>query len=122
MTSVTRDVDPSFAVELAERGARACIALTGPDGAEVMPVKARHRDDGGWDVEPLGPGRMPAVGQEVVLLVDAGVEWYDLCAGYVRGAVVRDGGGDAFVLAPSRTLAWDYGRLRRVPDEEGPTA
>lgn len=116
MTRVTRDVDPAFARELAARGARACIAVAGPDGAEIVPVRVDALDDGRWHVEPLGPAPVPAVGDEVVLLIDAGVEWYDLCAGYVRGSVVRDGRADAFELVPTRTLAWDYGRLRPVDD------
>jgi hypothetical protein len=60
----------------------------------------------------------------VVLLVDEGVYFFDLCAVYVRGhaqpaepPIGAHAGHTWFELIPLKTVAWDYGTLREVTDE-----
>jgi hypothetical protein len=68
--------------------------------------------------------RMPIAGQEVVLLIDEGIYFFDLRAIYIRGRVKsaeapRDApaGRIWFEVIPLKTVAWDYGMLREVRDE-----
>ena len=60
----------------------------------------------------------------MVLLIDEGLHFFDLRAMYIRGRVervdVREGLPEAFswfAVEPTRTVAWDYGRMREVDDE-----
>jgi hypothetical protein len=116
---VTRDIDPSQARDLLERAPRACLAFTGEHGPQVEPV-ALTWADGRCRVR-LSGGSLPAAGQEVVLLVDEGIHYFDLRAIYLRGVVqplaaaVGDKEAAAwFELTPTKTVAWDYGTLREV--------
>jgi len=66
----------------------------------------------------------PAIDQEVVLLVDEGVHFFDLRAIYIRGRVKpaeapngAPAGRTWFEVIPLKTVAWDYGTLREVKDE-----
>jgi hypothetical protein len=85
-----------------------------------------------WDVQRAGPGRsvheaghQPGSGQEVVLLIDEGVHFFDLRALYIRGQVKpAEEPREASVadctwveVAPLKTVAWDYGMMREVRDE-----
>ena len=73
---------------------------------------------------PSSAASHPTAHEEVVLLVDDGVLFFDLRAIYVRGHVqplgsVEGLAGDFFWFAvqPTRTVAWDYARMREVDDE-----
>jgi hypothetical protein len=62
--------------------------------------------------------------QEVVLLIDEGVYYFDLRAIYIRGQVKpveapRNAPASRtwFEVVPLKTVAWDYGTLREVRDE-----
>lgn len=66
----------------------------------------------------------PGSGQEVVLLIDEGVHFFDLRALYIRGQVKpaeAPRGAQAsrtwVEVVPLKTVAWDYGTLREVRDE-----
>jgi hypothetical protein len=59
-----------------------------------------------------------------VLLIDDGVQFFDLRAIYVRGHVHPLGGVEGladdsswFAVQPTRSVAWDYARMREVGDE-----
>lgn len=124
MKPVTRDIDPRGAQDLLERVPRACIALAGRHGPACLPVRLLW-DDARYLVgvpEDISP--RPATGQEIVLLVDDGIHWFDLRAVYVRGHVTPvdpPPGAPArhvwFDLAADKTVAWDYGQLREARDE-----
>lgn len=73
---------------------------------------------------PKEAGHQPSSGQEVVLLIDEGIYYFDLRAIYIRGQVKpteapKGAPADCVWLevAPTKTVAWDYGTLREVSDE-----
>ncbi len=126
MRRVTRNIDPASARDLLERVPRACISFADEHGPRAEPVILVW-NDGRYFVgvaENVDP--RPRPGQEVVLLVDEGVYFFDLRALYTRGRVEpaqppRDAvaGQTWFELTPLKTVAWDYGGLREVSDENG---
>lgn len=70
------------------------------------------------------PNFSPRSIREVVLLVNEGVQFFDLRAIYIRGRVKSvEAPNDApagrtwFEVIPIKTVAWDYGTLREVTDE-----
>lgn len=110
---VTRDVDPEMVSDLYASAARKCLSFAVDGSASVLPVDVR-RDTSGLFVRAIHAGDVvPAPGTEVVVLVDAGEEWFDLRAIYVRASVVDLGSDGWSKLDPHRTAAWDYGRIRR---------
>ncbi len=124
MKPVTRNIDPDSARDLLERVPRACLAFAHDNGPQAQPVALLWRDNryftGITGTEP----RLPVVGQEVVLLVDAGVYFFDLRAIYIRGTIQpaqssigAPAGRVWFEVIPARTVAWDYGTLRELVDE-----
>lgn len=119
MKRVTRNVPPTSVHDLLERPARACIAFAGGAGPFDQPVVLM------WDGEryivgvPAEAQLQPAEDQEVVLLVDEGVYFFDLRALYVRGqahSVPTPANAPAgyvwYEVLPLKTVAWDYGMLR----------
>ncbi len=71
-------------------------------------------------------GARPSLDQEVVLLVDEGVHYFDLRAIYIRGharpaeAPLEAAAGQAwFEVVPLKTVAWDYGLMREVAGAGG---
>ncbi len=68
------------------------------------------------------PGSPDLAGREVHLVRDDGRFWFELRALAVRGVLRRADAGPVdqglrwYVLDPGRTVAWDYGALREVPD------
>ena len=124
MTRVTRDVAVADVADLLDGSHRACLAFSGPDGPEVVPVVLRFfegryvvgvadRDIAGLDA-----------GAEAVLLVDDGIQWFDLRAVYARGVIEPSdpppgarAGPRWFEVVPRKAVAWDYGSLREVGDE-----
>ena len=130
MKQVTRDIDPQKAHDLLERPARACLAFSDRAGPVVVPVILLWRAERYLVGLTPGPGRLPAAGQEAVLLVDEGVYYFDLRAIYLRGQlqliaapdwVTPDwaaAGHEWFELLPTKTIAWDYGSMREVRDAD----
>lgn len=124
MKQVTRNIDPASARDLLERVPRACISFACDDGPQAQPIVLVWQDGRYLAGIPENADRRPASDQEVVLLVDEGIYWFDIRAIYVRGRVKpADAPGDApaghawFEVIPSKTVAWDYGALREVSDE-----
>ncbi|MGE5222016.1 MAG: hypothetical protein ACM3PY_06245 [Omnitrophica WOR_2 bacterium] len=124
MKQVTRDVDPGNAQDLLERVPRACLAFASENGPQIHPV-GLIRHEGRYLVSiPDEAELQPASGQEVVLLVDEGIYYFDLRAMYIRGqtkpAVVPPSAPPGRVwleVVPLKTVAWDYGKLREVRNE-----
>jgi hypothetical protein len=121
---ITLNVDLVEARDLLERVPRACVAFTSDDGPRVEPVTLLFKDDRYLVGMPSSAASHLAVNEEVVLLVDDGVQFFDLRAIYVRGDVqplggVEGLGGDFFwfEVQPTRTVAWDYARMREVDNE-----
>ncbi len=121
---VTRDIDPAQARDLLERVPRAALVLAGEHGALAQPVRLVARDGRYWVGLAPQTSPRPSPGQEVVLLVDEGVHWFDLRAIYIRGHALpavapagAEAGRDWFEVMPLKTRAWDYGALREVSDE-----
>ncbi len=124
MKQVTRNIDPDSAHDLLERVPRACIAFAHEEGPQALPITVTW-----WDRRYLigisqTADPQPDPGQEVVLLVDEGVYFFDLRALYIRGNVQptqpRPGatpGYTWFEVIPAKVVAWDYGTLHEVDDE-----
>jgi hypothetical protein len=124
MKRVTRNIDPGCARDLLERVPRACLAFASDHGPQAQPIGLVWHDDRYLASLPEETDRRPGSGQEVVLLIDEGVHFFDLCAIYIRGRVKPTEaprgapvGRTWFEVVPLRTVAWDYGTLREVRDE-----
>jgi hypothetical protein len=124
MKRVTRNIDPALARDLLQRVPRACVCFAHDDGPQALPVMLRWADP--QILIGFAPSAMllPGAGQEIVLLVDEGVHYFDLRAIYIRGTVQPQAtapdatyGRAWFELIPSKTTAWDYGTMREVDDE-----
>jgi hypothetical protein len=121
MKLVTRDIDPESMRDLLERVPRACLSYANDHGPQAQPVRLRWQEDRylvntSSDIEDQLHS-----GQEVVLLVDEGVYYFDLRAIYIRGQVRSvempiDALVDRkwFEVVPTKIVAWDYGMLREV--------
>jgi hypothetical protein len=116
---VTRDVELDDALDLLQRAPRACLSWNNEDGPIAEPVVVQWRDRRCLTRVAGTAGRLMH-GQEVVLLVDEGVHWFDLRAVYLRG-VARSveppphssPGHVWFEITVASGVAWDYGKLRR---------
>ena len=124
MKRVTRDIDPDSARDLLERVPRACIAFASDHGPEAQPIVLVWHDGRYLAGIPLDADPRPSSGQEVVLLIDEGVHYYDLRALYIRGRMKpaeAPRGAQAsrtwLEVVPFKTVAWDYGMFREVRDE-----
>lgn len=124
MKRITLNVDLTEVRDLLERVPRACVAFASDAGPRVEPVTIVFKDDRFLVGMPLGAANHLAAHQEVVLLIDDGVQFFDLRAIYVRGHVQPLGGVQGladdffwFAVQPTRTVAWDYARMREVDDE-----
>jgi hypothetical protein len=123
MKQVSRDIDPKEAQDLLERVPRACLSYVNENGVQLQPVGLQQHD-GRYLVCISGENsRQPVSGQEVVLLIDEGVYYYELRAIYIRGQlhITETPPGVAagqmwFELNPLKIVAWDYGMLREVQD------
>ena len=123
MKQVTRDVDPADMRDLLQRAPRACVSFAASQGPQAQPVSLRWQEGHCLIGIPAEAEEQPASGQEVVLLVDEGLYYFELRAIYIRGQVkAAEAPVDAptgqkwFEVVPSKTVAWDYGRLREVGD------
>ena len=123
MKHITRDIDPVDAQDLLERVPRACLSFADDHGPHAQPIACLWRD-GRYFAGIAGPTNLqPTADQEVVLLVDEGVHFFDLRAIYIRGQakpVEAPQGAPAgytwLEVIPLKTVAWDYGTLREVHD------
>jgi hypothetical protein len=123
MKHITRDIDPVDAQDLLERVPRASLAFAGEQGPCAQPIDLVWRDGRYFVGLVTTASSKPGADQEVVLLVDDGVQFFDLRAIYIRGTVKPSDpptGVPAdhiwFEVMPLKTVAWDYGTLREVPD------
>jgi hypothetical protein len=121
---VTRNVDIDRAQDLLERAPRACISFAGNNGPEALPVALVWHEGRYLVGSAQSADRLPRPDQEVVLLVDEGVHWFDLRAVSVRGPAITVEapaglamGQTWFEVVPLTTVAWDYGELRELTDE-----
>jgi hypothetical protein len=121
---ITLNVDPVEARDLLERVPRGCVAFASDEGPQLEPVSVLFKDDRYLVGMPSSAASHLTVDEELVLLVDDGVQFFDLRAIYVRGHVQPLSGmeglrGDFFwfEVQPTRTVAWDYARIREVDDE-----
>jgi hypothetical protein len=124
MKHITRDIDPIDAHDLLERVPRACLSFALDDGPIAQPIAFVWRDGRYLVGISETANRLLVIDQEVVLLVDEGVYFFDLRAIYIRGRVkpidAPDGVSSGrlwFEVIPLKTVAWDYGTLREVSDE-----
>ncbi len=126
MKRVTRNIDPANARDLLERAPRACIAFAGEYGPQAQPVTLAWQADRYRIGIPASSNQLPHPGQEIVLLVDEGVYFFDLRAIYLRGRVqpaeaptMAPAGQAWYEVVPSTIVAWDYGALHEVDDADG---
>jgi hypothetical protein len=124
MKRISLNIDEVDARDLLARVPRACVAFITDDGPQAEPVTLLFKDDSYLIGMPSWAANHLTVGQEVVLVVDDGVQFFDLRAIYVRGHVepLREMEGpksdsSCFEVQPTRTIAWDYARIREVNDE-----
>lgn len=124
MKRVTRNIDPGSARDLLERVPRACIAFASDHGPQTQPIVLAWHDGRYLAGIPEDADPRPSPDQEVVLLIDEGVHFFDLRAIYIRGRVKpaeaprgAPAGRTWFEVVPLKTVAWDYGTLREVRDE-----
>lgn len=121
---ITRDITPDRTRDLLERVPRACICFSSDHGPEAWPVEFVSQAGRYFAGLPARAGRRPASGDEVVLLVDDGVRFFDLRAVSIRGhleiATPPPGAPAAhtwFEVVSIRTGGWDFGALREISVE-----
>ncbi|HZO75796.1 MAG TPA: hypothetical protein VFB60_26585 [Ktedonobacteraceae bacterium] len=123
MKRITRNIPPDRARDLLERVPRACIAFANDLGPQVQPVTFVSHENRYLVGLPehVTPG--PSPHQEIVLLIDEGISFFDLRALLLRGYILpTEAPPDAppgrrwFEVLPLKTVAWDYGALREVHD------
>ena len=124
MKRVTRNIDPVYARDLLERVPRARISFACDDGPHAQPIVLLWHNDRYFVGIAENADCRPVPGQEVVILIDEGIYFFDLCAVYIRGLVkAAETPMDTptnhtwFEVVPLNTVAWDYGLLREVRDE-----
>jgi hypothetical protein len=125
MKQITRNIDPDSALNLLERVPRACLCFASEQGPQAQPIVLVWHDGRYLAGIPLHADWQPGPGQEVVLLIDEGVHFFDLRALYIRGKLEpaeapreAPSGHTWFEVVPLKTVAWDYGMLREVKDEQ----
>lgn len=123
MKQVTRNVELDAVHDLLERVPRACIVFAAANGPHAQPVALIWRDSRYFVGLPPQTTPQPSSSQEIVLLVDEGVYYFDLRAVYIRGQAqpveppsTAPGGHTWFELLPRKIVAWDYGLLYEVDD------
>lgn len=124
MKRVTRNIDPGQARDLLERVPRACLTFASDQGPWAQPIRFVWQDERYLTGVPAPARHLPDSDQEVVLLIDEGVYLFDLRAIYIRGHVKpvdapagAPEGHTWFEVFPLKTVAWDYGTLHEVTDE-----
>jgi hypothetical protein len=124
MKRITRDIDLMHNRDLLERVPHACLSFAYEHRPQAQPVVLLWQDSRYLVGIPEHADHRPDAEQEVVLLVDDGVYFFDLRAIYIRGqakpiATPRGAPADLtwYEVVPLKTVAWDYGTLREVKDE-----
>ena len=124
MKRITRNVELVYNRDLLKRVPHACLSFACSHGPQAQPVVLLWEDNRYLMGIPEHAGYQPDADQEVVLLVDDGVYFFDLRAIYIRGRtkpITTPGGTPAdhmwCEVAPLKTVSWDYGTLREVKDE-----
>ena len=115
MTGVTNRVSFDEAADMVGR-CRACVSFA-VDGRPRVEAAIVRYEQPRFVVGLDATASPPSVGAEVVLVVDEGVQFFDLRAVHARGPAgpVRGGPGDDltwFEVEPTKVTCWDYGRLR----------
>ena len=125
MKRVSRNIDPDSARDLLERVPRACLCFARDQGPQAQPAALVWQDGRYLAGLPLHTDGQPEAGQEVVLLIDEGIHFFDLRALSIRGklgATSAPAGVPSdhtwVEVIPLKTVAWDYGTLREVNDEQ----
>ena len=123
MRQITRNNDPASARDLLDRAPRACLCFASDLGPQLHPITLVWNDGRYLAGVPQGVESLPSSDQEVVLLIDDGVYYFDLRALYIRGhakPAQAPRGAEAFhrwfEVLPLKTVAWDYGQMREVSD------
>jgi hypothetical protein len=116
MKQVARNLDPGCARDMLERVPRACICFACDQGPQAQPIVFVRHDGRYLAGIPEDAAPRPSSGQEVVLLIDEGVHFFDLRAIYIRGPIKpaeaprgAPAGRTWFEVVPLKTVAWDYG-------------
>ena len=124
MKRITLNIDLMEARDLLERVPRACLAFASDEGPRVELVTVVFKEDRYLVGMPSSAASHLTAHQEVVLLIDDGAQFFDLRAIYVRGHVQPLSGVEGladdsvwFAVQPTRSVAWDYARMREVDDE-----
>ena len=124
MKRITLNIDLMEARDLLERVPRACLAFASDEGPRVELVTVVFKEDRYLVGMPSSAASHLTAHQEVVLLIDDGVQFFDLRAIYVRGHVQPLSGVEGladdsvwFAVQPTRSVAWDYARMREMDDE-----
>ncbi len=124
MKRVTRNIDPSSAQDLLERVPRACLCFASERGPQAQPILFVWQDRRYLVGLPLEADCQPVSDQEVVLLIDEGVHYFDLRALYIRGQAKPaetpreiQTSRRWWEVVPLKMVAWDYGMMREVRDE-----
>jgi hypothetical protein len=124
MKRVTRTMGCERARELLDRVPRACISFACDHGPQAQPVALIRQGDRYLAGVPSDAEHLPGAGQEIVLLVDEGIHFFDLRAISIRGHTERaevpvgaPPNRTWFEVVPERIAAWDFGALRVVCDE-----
>ncbi|MBA2677796.1 MAG: hypothetical protein H0U76_05300 [Ktedonobacteraceae bacterium] len=124
MKHITRDIDLMHNRDLLEHVPHACITFVCEHGPQAQAVVLRWEDSRYLVGIPENVGHRPAADQEVVLLVDDGVYFFDLRAIYIRGQAKPSAAPMGapydhtwYEVVPLKTVSWDYGTLREVKDE-----
>jgi hypothetical protein len=124
MKQVTRNIDLNRVRDLLERVPRACICFASDRGPQAQPIVMLWHDGRYLAGIPRDAVHQPDSGQEVGLLVDEGIYYFDLRAIYIRGQVkpaeTPEGAPASCTwleVVPTKTVAWDYGTLREVSNE-----
>jgi hypothetical protein len=118
---VTVRVPLEESLDLLQRPARACIGFTSHGQPRIEPVHLWYEDRRyliGMEPDAV----VPDPSDEVVLVVDEGVLFFNLRGVYVRGAVrpvsssPREG-LRCVEVEPFRVSSWNYGRMRWKRDD-----
>jgi hypothetical protein len=113
---VTVRVPLEESLDLLERPARACVGFVRDGQPQLEPVHVSYED--GRYLIGIGSGALaPDPSDEVVLVVDDGVLFFELRAVYVRGVTrsissVPQEGLRWAEVEPRLVSSWNYGRMR----------
>jgi hypothetical protein len=108
-------VAPSAMQRLLDDPPRGTVAFVERDAVELLPARTRTRGDA-YEFGVVAAGAPDLDGREVLLVMDGGAYWFELCGVSVRG-VARRGPTDRlswYRVVPGRVLAWNYDAIREV--------